>query len=214
MRLFVPPPVQSFAPPSPVEETNQLDTARNVGFQEGYLAGQRAGHAEGVAEGERLARERFNQEAAELRETIETLSSCNTVAGALAQLMEARNADRRMLELDTRAAMITALEIIFPTLIMHGSGPELVALIGDALTTRAGEQISVLAAPETIEAIKAQGLPESETARLSLVEDPDMAAGEARIGWSGGGLNFDPTSLLQQITEIFTTDSKQGDISK
>jgi flagellar biosynthesis/type III secretory pathway protein FliH len=214
MRLFVPPPVQAFAPPSVAEETDQLDAVRSAAFQDGFLAGERAGHTAGVAEGERLAQERFETEASGFRETIETLSSCNTVAGALAQLLEARNADRRMLELETRAAIVAALDTLFPALVNHAAGPELAALISDALTTRAGEQISVLAAPETIEAIKAQGLPESETARLLLAEDPHMTAGEARIGWSGGGLAFDPTALLQQVTEIFSTDSKQEDISQ
>ena len=199
MRRFMPPSLRSFDPPPVLPETNDRDPVRDAIFHEGYVAGQHAGFTAGVAEAEEKARIELERQAALMRAELDERLAHDAAAIAFEKLLAQRAADLRGLEHEVREAIAAALTLLFPTMFEHAAGQELIALIGDALTARTPEHITVKASPETITAITALPLPDAAADRLTLTPDPTLGFGVAEIAWAGGGLTFDPAALLTSV---------------
>jgi len=211
MRRFVPPPIDAFEPIMEAGEVDALGAVRDAAYHEGFTAGRRAGHSEGFGQAEAQTRAAWAKDVAEWRGKFEEQTICNTVSQGLAQLLAARSADYLTLTRETRAVIANALELLFPTLMAHALGGELLALIQDALTARASEEVVVRGAAETIAAINAQGLPPGAAARVRLRPIPDYPPHKIDIAWSGGGLIFDADALLRKVNEALVADSMRKD---
>jgi hypothetical protein len=213
MRRFIPPSIDSFGPGAEAGEVDQIGVVREAAYHEGYLAGRLAGHAEGFVEAEGQTRDAWMKDVAEWRGKLEEQTLCNTVAQGLAQLLAARSADYLVLTRQTRAAIASALNLLFPTLMKHALSVELLALIEEALTARAAEEIVVRASAETVAAISAQGLPPGAATRVRLRPVPDYPPHKVDIVWSGGGLTFDADALCRKVTDLLLADSMRKDES-
>ncbi|EFH11010.1 hypothetical protein, partial [Teichococcus cervicalis] len=121
-------------------------------------------------------------------------------ATALERLLASRAEDRRMLDADLRAALVAALEALFPTLLARAAGGEVAALLAEALTERAADRITLRAHPATLAAMQADGFPGGgQPERVRLLPDPGLPEGQAEAGWADGGLIYDPAALLQRV---------------
>ncbi|MDQ1077553.1 hypothetical protein [Pseudoroseomonas cervicalis] len=172
-----------------------LETGRQRGLEEGLARGRAEGRAAGRAEAEREAAEeqaRRGEKGAALAAT------------ALERLLARRAEDRRLLDADLRAALVAALEAVFPTLLARAAGGEVAALLAEALTERAADRITLRAHPETLAAMQAEGFPgrdqtQDPAGRVRLLPDPALPEGQAEAGWADGGLIYDPAALLQRV---------------
>ena len=211
MRRFVPPSIDTFGPVGDAGGAESLAIAREAGYHEGFLAGQLAGHAEGFRQAETQTRDAWAKDVADWRGRFEEQTLCNTVAQGLAQLLAARSADYLTLTRQTRAAIAGALNLLFPTLMKHAFGSELLALIEEALTSRSSEEITVRASADTVAAITAQGLPPGAATRVRLRPVPDYAPDRVDVSWTGGGLTFDADALLRKVTDLLVTEDLRKD---
>ena len=205
MRPFVPPALRSFDPP--VTDTAPPDDhspIRDAAFAEGHDAGLRAGHAAGVAEGEARMRAEADAEIAELRTHLDRQAARQAVAAGLTRLLEQRDADVSAMAAAARAALAEALQGIFPVFLRTAMGAEVAALLTDAAGAHAAEQLKLRAAPATIDAVRAQSLPDELLARITFEPVPDRPPGWADIAWTGGGLTFDPDALLWQVADLLS----------
>jgi hypothetical protein len=211
MRRFIPPPIQAFDLSAGAGEQDVLGPVRDAAHEVGYEAGHREGRIAGLAEGEARALAVSGPEVARLQSLLDEQTACNSVAHALAQLLAARDADRRKLEMETRQAIAAALDVLFTSLMSLTIGAEIVALVEEALTARAPEEITVRASAETIAAVAARGIPDGGSTRVTLLPTADQPYGAVDIIWSGGGLTFDPTALLRKVAEFITPNVVRED---
>ncbi|WBV45546.1 hypothetical protein [Pseudoroseomonas cervicalis] len=168
-----------------------LETGRQRGLEEGLARGRAEGRLAGRAEAEREAAE----EMARRGETGAALA-----ASALERLLAGRAEDRRLLDADLRAALVAALQALFPTLLARAAGGEVAALLAEALTERAADRITLRAHPATLAAMQADGFPgRDQPERVRLLPDPALPEGLAEAGWADGGLIYDPAALLQRV---------------
>ncbi len=194
MRRFVPPPIKALDP-SPV--ATGLET----------LAGgdpPEMGYAEGIVEGEARARAAAEHEMARLRAALDEKNCHDGVAGSLAQLLAARDADREAMERLMRGALTAALNALFPSLITHAAAGEIRALIEQAVSERAEDKITIRASAETIATVKSRGLPEGVDGRVTFVPAAKHPYGAADIAWTGGGMTFDPADLLRKVNDALS----------
>ena len=211
IRRFVPPPIEALRPCAVPGEIDALGAMRQAGYQEGFAAGQRSGHAEGFAEAEARTRAEWAKDTTEWRIKLDELTACNTISHGLAQLLAARSADYLTLARQTREAIGAALDLLFPALMAHAIGAEVLALIEQALTDRAPEEITVRASAETIAATSAQGIPSASSMRLRLRPTPDYPPYKADISWTGGGLLYEPEILLRKVTDVLMNTTLRKD---
>lgn len=175
---------------------------RSTAFESGRARGLEEGVALGRAEGRETGRAEAAREAqAEILRR--GLHGAAAAAEALEQLLERRAEDRRLLDADLRAALVAALQAVFPQLLAHAAGGEVAALLAEALTERAADTITLRAHPATLAAAEKDGLPGLEApARLRLLPDPAMPEGQAEAGWKDGGLLYDPAVLMERVLAV------------
>jgi flagellar biosynthesis/type III secretory pathway protein FliH len=199
-RRFIPPAIDALREGPRYEAACERAQAREEGFADGIRAGRQEGFAAGVEQGEQQARVAYQAELDQLRATYARQHTVGEVLMALERLHAARAETRLALEAAARAVIASALEVIFPVLLAQAAGQEIVALIGDVFRDRGSERLVVQAHPDTIAAIRKQGLDESGS--LSLRADDTLAPGAVAAAWSGGGFSLEPEALLGQVTAI------------
>ncbi len=209
IRRFVPPAVAAFGEGPDAELAQTLAQARDDGFAEGRQLGQREGHAAGLREGEDAATAAHQIELAALQERFAKHRATLAVTTALEQVLDARLADRQTLEDATRIGIVAVLRMLFPTLLEQTAGPEIAALLTEALTERAPETLTLRAHPDTLRAVVEQGLPGDHAAQLTMQADAALPFGTAEIAWTGGGLSFDPTALHTRVVNILAPLEKE-----
>ena len=208
-RRFVPPAVAAFGGGPDADLARTVAQARDEGFAEGRDSGFQAGHAAGMRDGEAAAAAAYQTELAALQEKFAKQQATLAVTEALDRLLAARAEDRAALEDDTRAAILTALRVLFPTLLEQAAGGEIAALLAEALTERAPEALTLRANPATLRSVATHDLPGDHANRLTMQDVPAMAVGAAEIAWCGGGLTFDPAALHERVLRILAPDEKE-----
>lgn len=205
-RRFIPPAVDTLCEGPQSEAAYEAARAREEGYAEGLRIGRHEGHAVGLRQGEQQAAQAHQAELEKLRGAYARQHTIEILLTALQELLAAREETRRELEAAARAAISSALRVLFPVLLAQAAGQEIAALIGDALAERGIERLTLCADQETIASVKDQGLTEGDT--LTLLPDPAMKPGTAVATWSGGGLSFDPAALLEQVAAILCPHSQ------
>jgi flagellar biosynthesis/type III secretory pathway protein FliH len=206
-RRFIPPTVGGILRDGPrSEEAFDLARVREEAYAEGLRVGRHEGHAIGLRQGEERAAEIYQVELQRLCAEYAKQHGIEVVLAALRDLLAAHEQTRREVEDEARAAISSALRVLFPVLLAQTAGQEIAGLIGDALCERGIEALTVRADPETIASIRDQGLTEADT--LTLLPDPAMKPGTAVATWSAGGLSFDPAALLEQVAGILHPQSQ------
>ncbi|MBC9207761.1 hypothetical protein IBL26_13025 [Roseomonas aerophila] len=181
------------------EEERMRNAAFDAGRRRGLEDGLAQGRAEGAAQAEAAAHARLEAEVAQRASQGATLA-----AQALDSLLARRAEDRRILDADTRASLVAALETVVPTLLARAAGAEIAALAAEALTERGEDIILLTAHPETLEAMRQEGFPQPQEApsRLRLLPEPTMPPGSAEASWVSGGLVHRPDALLARVLAI------------
>jgi hypothetical protein len=221
-RRFHPPPLAGFYIEPGSEQATALHEARGQAFADGRADGLLEGHATGFAEGQAKTRAELQAELDTLHETLAKCEKRETIGNAMERLLAVRDVDLATLESTVRDVAVIALRTIFPVLLSRAAGAEIAALLAGALTDRVPEVLTLRAHPETIAALADMTLADGALAdmtladgaladgvitdnhRVSLTADPRLGFGAAEIGWTGGGLTFDPASLLSRITSVLT----------
>jgi len=204
MRPFIPPTLRSFEPPVAAEAVDQHAPVRAEAYTDGYNAGLHDGHAAGMAEGQAQVRASADAELARMRTLLDEQAARQAVAGALEQLIGQRDSDLLAMAAATRTAMADALQQVFPVFLRSAMGAEVANLVVDAVAARSQEQLTLRSAQATLDAVRAQGLPEAQLAKVTMVAVPNRPPGWAEIAWTGGGLTFDPDALLWQVSDILS----------
>jgi flagellar biosynthesis/type III secretory pathway protein FliH len=211
-RRFRPPPLAGFYIEPGSEHATALHEARGRAFADGRADGLLEGHATGFAEGQAKTRAELQAELDTLHETLAKCEKRETIGNAMERLLAVRDVDLATLESTVRDVAVIALRTIFPVLLSRAAGAEIAALLAGALTDRVPEVLTLRAHPETIAAVADMALADgaladgviTENHRVILTGDPRLGFGAAEIGWTGGGLTFDPASLLSRITSVLT----------
>jgi flagellar biosynthesis/type III secretory pathway protein FliH len=181
-----------------------LADTRELGFAEGRAQGLLEGHAAGHAEGGEEARAALQPDLDALREGCAKHEAQGAVAEALRQVLTARDTDLASLERSVRDIAAATLQTLFPALLSRAAGPEIAALLAGALAERAPEVLTLRAHPDTLAAVATETATAREDGRLTLTADPGWPFGTAELGWTGGGITFDPAALLARVTSVLT----------
>jgi hypothetical protein len=197
IRPFVPPAVAALRPIIVMQGDDELVQARDAGFAEGHALGLLEGRLAGQREGAARARDEVQAELDALREQSATMEATGTVAMALDRLLAARQETDRALEATAREVLVSALRTLFPALLASAAGAEVAEIVREALCVRAPEPLSLRAHPDTLACLAGEA-PEG----LALVPDATRDPGAAELTWSGGGLTFDPATLLERVEAV------------
>ena len=208
-RRFVPPAITALGDGPDADFARTVAVAREEGFAEGRKAGFEAGRQAGLREGRDAADAEHQANLLLLQEKFARNQATLAVTTALDQVLAARASDLQALENATRAVMVAALRALFPTLLQQAAGPEIAALLADALTERAPEALALRAHPTTLHSVAAHDLPHGPTAPLTMLDDPTMSLGAAEITWSGGGLTVDLATLHERVVAILSPNDKE-----
>ncbi|MFC7611437.1 FliH/SctL family protein [Teichococcus aestuarii] len=172
--------------------------ALELGRQRGFEEGMARGRSEGEAASRALAEQA-------MQAALATRGQQGAVAAseALQALLKRRAEDRRQLDAELRAALVAALEAVFPVLLAHAAGGEVAALLAQALTERGTDTITLQAHPDTLSAAEQDGFPAGPLPdRIRLLPDPTMPPGQAEARWTNGGLLYDPAALMARVLAI------------
>jgi flagellar biosynthesis/type III secretory pathway protein FliH len=172
--------------------------AETAGRREGFAEGLAQGRAESLASARATASREAQEEMAR-----RGLQGAAAAAEALQTLFAWREADRRGLDADLRAALVAALQVVLPGLLARAGGGEVAALLAQALTERAADTITLRAHPATLAEMQREGCPGPEqSARTRLLPDDTMPPGHAEAAWVDGGLLYDPQALVTQVLAV------------
>jgi flagellar biosynthesis/type III secretory pathway protein FliH len=205
-RRFIPPAVDVLLDGPRADAACETARVKEEGFAEGLRIGRHEGHAIGLRQGEEQAGKIHQAELDKLRAAYAKQHTIEIVLAALQALLAEREQTRREVEEATRKVVSSALRTLFPVLLAKAAGQEIAAIVGDALSERGIDGVTLRCDPETIVSVTHQGLAEADT--LTLHSDPEMKPGTAVATWSGGGLSFDPAALLEQVVGILSPNSQ------
>ena len=173
--------------------TEQLETAR----QEGFDAGRRIGRQEAQAEADAKEGDRLSTTQAAIQAELARLSA--------ADAMVARQMEHDIVELFSGIA-----ERLVPEL-LETYGPELaVSRIRESLEqVRTDPVVAIKASPEIIERLQTSA-PEWLTApvgqpKIELVPGTDMNPGAATVKWKGGRLEYDMHAACLAVLQALAT---------
>jgi len=197
IRPFVPPSVAALRPIIVMQSDDELVGAPDAKFAEGHACGLLEGRLAGQREGEARARDELQAELVALREKLATKEATNTVALALDRLLAARAETDRALQATARDVLVSALRTLFPALLARAAGAEVAAIVREAIAVRAPEPLSLRAHPDTLACLAGEAFE-----GLALAPDNTLNLGAAELTWSGGGLTFDPATLLERVEAV------------
>lgn len=202
LRPFLPPPLESLAPPASgaegeAEHPGEARRHHDQGYRAGFAAGLERGHAEGhragFADGLRQAGEAASAEVERSRR-----EGVGALRAGIAELLAGRAEDRAAQERDLRATLAASIALIAPALARRSLGAELEALVGEAMAQRGEAGVSLRAHPETLAALPAGAAGPG----LSLRPDPSMRKDTAEASWGRGGLVFSAEALAERLLAI------------
>jgi flagellar biosynthesis/type III secretory pathway protein FliH len=199
---FRPPSVTGLQAVRDEDRLRALTEARQAAYAEGQAKGRAEGRAEGLAEGNAATTAALGPELAELRENIAKRDRRVGVAEALRAVLAARETDLEALQRATGDVVAQALRTLFPVLLATSAGGEIVALLSTALTEREPEALVLRGHPDTLAMFAAETTTPRDGSRVRMQPAPDMAPGEAEIGWTGGGIRFDPAALMARVADV------------
>lgn len=193
------------AAPRPLHSDDDLACART----EAHTAGHDEGYAKGLAEG-RAEAAASAQASREQRET-DVLAQ---ISAHLDRAVGERDAIAALAERSALRLALTALRKALPALHRRHASAEIEAMIRDLPEVSAEPStVHVLVNPEFAKALEdklrttAAGL--ALGARLTIAVDSELAAGDCRIVWSGGGAERRLSALMTRINDIVATIAGQ-----
>lgn len=182
----------------PALSDDDLDQARREARAEGYAEGYAAGLAEGEAQARQCARSAREERSAE---------SLARLSEHLAQAVTERDALAHEAERSTLALALAALRKALPELHRRFAAIEIEAMVSSVpQPPREQGSLRVTLHPESVDAL-GDTLESTLAARglascVTIVADADLAAGDCRISWHGGGAERRLSVLMDRINDI------------
>ena len=172
----------------------ELETARELGFEDGC----RRGHEEGLREGAELARQEITAQAATA--LVGLKDEIARIGAAHAEMFESLGHDCERL-------VGAILDRLLPELVRRGGAEEVLGVVRTALSIACNDPvIEVRVAPDLLEILRPQigQLAPSPVfrGRIELLGDSYLTGGMVRVRWSHGGAQRDPDQLLSEMSAI------------
>ncbi len=168
----------------------QIDALKQESYDQGFAAGQKAGHDAQTAE--------QNGVLAALTAALETLGG----------QMDALRTER---DRDTRALAVTMVRKLMPVLMEREGVEEIEALLAATLRDMAREpRLVVRTTPSQFDAVEERI--KTLTAQLGyggqviLLADKEVAKGDCRIEWADGGVVRDTQTTVQSIEQTLLVE--------
>ncbi len=176
------------SPPPPHFDRDDIESAKQDGFQEGYVAA----HAEAAAS--------------------RAASEALTLAAVAGAMLEARQAVTDVAECTALAmarAVSAAMRATVPALMRRSAGLEIATLVEQILPGLAREpSIAVEVAPDLVAGLigKLSGLPDMQRGGIIVRGVDGLPYGDARITWGAGDARREPDAVWQQVIDAFAQE--------
>lgn len=171
----------------------ELQAAVSAAKAEGFADGLVAGHADGLA-------------AAATADDAQKVAALKALQPQITTLVEEADAHRAALEAQLLDFAVSVCEQVFPELLRHRAHDRALAQVRRALAVGLGSptlQISLsadaltLLRPDLDSAIHEIGL----QGRVEMRADTNLAAGDVRVTWDSGFLEYSFTSICDRILQ-------------
>src|SRR5215468_3086836 len=187
------------AAPTPEDNTLQftaadIDTARQLGYEEGVRQGREDGRVEGA-------------EAALTEAETRTNAAFTALAEQLTALAERQEEMFTALAQDCERLVHVILDRLLPELVRRGGGEEILGVVRTALTIACNDPVVEVRVPhDVVESIRPRiaRLTRDLTfrGRVDLHGDSFLSDGMVRVRWLHGGAQRDPDQMLTEVTTI------------
>ena len=171
-----------------------IDTARQLGFEDGLRQGREEGRVEGAQAALTEAERRTNAAFATLAEQITDLAQQHEeMFNGLAQ--------------DCERLVHVILDRLMPELVRRGGSEEILGVVRTALSIACNDPVVEVRVPhDVIEGIRPQIARLSRDlafrGRVDLHGDSFLTDGMVRVRWLHGGAQRDPDQMLSEVTSI------------
>lgn len=195
-------------PPPPTFTQADMENAYKQGFTEGEKTGNGAGYGKGFTDGLTAGKKDGVETARkEFLATAEsrTAQALEQIAAGVAQMLAERNADNVARRDQPVHIALAVLRKVLPETAKRGGLTEIEALLRQSMTELIDEpRFIVRVADSMIDEVRPhlEQMVESYgfTARLIVVGDPALGAGDCRIEWGEGGVERDTNRLLEDVS--------------
>lgn len=181
-------------PVGPSFSEQELETARELGFEDGC----RRGHEEGLREGAEVARQEIAAQAATALAGLK--DEIGRIGAQHAEMFES-------LAHDCERLVGGILDRLLPELVRRGGAEEVLGVVRTSLSIACNDPVVEVRVPhDLLEILRpqiAQLAPSPAfRGRIELLGDSYLTGGMARVRWSHGGAQRDPDQLLAEMSAI------------
>jgi flagellar assembly protein FliH len=187
-------PVGASEETAPQYTAGDVDTARQLGFEEGLRQGREEGRIEGTQAALTDAEARTNAAFAALAEQVTAL------AGRQEEMFDA-------LAQDCERLVNVILERLLPELVRRGGAEEILGVVKTALSIACNDPVVEVRVPhDIVETIRPRIARLSRDigfrGRVDLLGDSYLTDGMVRVRWLHGGAQRDPNQMLAEVSAV------------
>jgi flagellar biosynthesis/type III secretory pathway protein FliH len=179
---------------APQYTAGDVETARQLGFEDGLRQGREGGRIEGTQAALSEAESKTNTAFAALAEQITALTGRQEeMFGALAQ--------------DCERLVHAILDRLLPELVRRGGGEEILGVIKTALSIACNDPVVEVRVPhDVVESIRPHIARLTRDiafrGRVDLLGDSYLTDGMVRVRWLHGGAQRDPNQMLAEVSTV------------
>jgi flagellar biosynthesis/type III secretory pathway protein FliH len=179
---------------APQYTAGDIETARQLGFEDGFRQGREEGRIEGTQTALSEAESKTNAVFAALAEQVTALSGRQEdVFGALAQ--------------DCERLVHVILERLLPELVRRGGAEEILGVIKTALSIACNDPVIEVRVPhDVVDSIRPLVTRMTSDigfrGRVDLLGDSYLTDGMVRVRWLHGGAQRDPNQMLAEVSAV------------
>jgi flagellar biosynthesis/type III secretory pathway protein FliH len=187
-------PVAAAEDAAPQYTAGDVDTARQLGFEEGLRQGREEGHAEGTQTALSEAETKTNAAFAALAEQVTALATRQEeMFDALAQ--------------DCERLVNVILDRLLPELVRRGGTEEILGVVKTALSIACNDPVVEVRVPhDVVEGIRPHIARLTRDiafrGRVDLLGDSYLTDGMVRVRWLHGGAQRDPNQMLAEVSAV------------
>jgi flagellar assembly protein FliH len=179
---------------APQYTAGDVDTARQLGFEEGLRQGREEGRIEGTQAALSDAETKINAAFAALAEQVTALATRqDEMFGALAQ--------------DCERLVSVVLDRLLPELVRRGGAEEVLGVVKTALSIACNDPVVEVRVPhDIVEGIRPHIARLTRDigfrGRVDLLGDSYLTDGMVRVRWLHGGAQRDPNQMLAEVSAV------------
>jgi flagellar assembly protein FliH len=187
-------PMETPEEAAPQYTAGDVDTARQLGFEEGLRQGREEGRIEGTQAALSEAEAKTNAAFAVLAEQVTALAACqDEMFDALAQ--------------DCERLVNVILDRLLPELVRRGGAEEILGVVKTALSIACNDPVVEVRVPhDVVEGIRPHIARLTRDigfrGRVELLGDSYLTDGMVRVRWLHGGAQRDPNQMLAELSAV------------